>query len=1314
MRCMKKIDEAFNEDDHPRGQPDNDGQFVASGTGSKTKTKRKTKTSKPKQSDSAFSWRDISKPLSTKQKFNYRSRSHDIKVYRSRGKNYPQTINISKATNPEYVRAFTGFWNTDPSIKAMIKHIDYLGLEYQNNPKRGGVWYGDDKKVIIYDYPYQSLGHFKSTTVHEIVGHTFWDLAREYFRNDLIEFNELANKMPPVNQYCKDNEEKWKSWNDEKRSQISALDKKYGVTKDEYGYTDASTQLWGEDADKYQEAINKINDGKFIGNPSNEFMNRDSSSMTRYANEQHSAITEIMYGTLKDSSDEGAKEVLIGKEDLDRMKVLWLKLHPKFPQKAGESWNPFNEELTMRCMKKVGGNEAETLSVIRLVSSEAFQEQEHPRDGDGKFSTKGGGGSPKSDILKKYLKKIPLSIPDKHNNKSIPLIKETDYLVDNKPSFITSDGIYLSNDIMRGWEYPESHADILGHITGLNLKDIDTDKTAKVAGELNLVRVLIDTELTIHVTSKLSRSQLNQINKLVKEWTGEVDIEYDIGTDGGLDRFGTDDRKEFQNKLREKGWMAEAFVEQEHPRDGGGKFAKKGSVKSDKETVDKVIDKIKNTWDDVSPTVHGSHFLTPNGEIIGNYNHNTMVTDLAPMIDGFELTGKIIHGGGRLKNMETGEWYDEEKTIESYAGWKDITKFLGKTGFVRATNEGKSESGYGHTINLTVNGTLTSSQIRAIQKMEKQSAGGTTLNFDIMGDETQSGHGTFRDFMKAYRSNYGIEAFVELEHPRDPDGEFTAKGGAGKPKYDNKTLTSNDSQKLEKGLKKHFETVKEPKDIGKNFLTTDGEWIQLNDGDEHWIVLPAILGKFDKDKQRNLPISQYLTHGIVRGGFEKGVVFINAKIPLNSKQQNALELVMIKKGLTTDNLVTEFPDEFMDKQFKHKLRKGIGEAFVEDEHPRDEDGQFTGKDTIPALSQPSHSKVSRDDMHTKQINYWKGINDAWKKEVSNIPRRIERIKNSTTWKGEFTKDSKIRELVEDFKKAQNFVGVSADKIDKLKNEINVLDKLGLYERELTVNTHKEGVKGFKNGITNKELVKAFPDTDWKSDTPTMMGDMIDGNRIVRYDDYMKVTGGKTIIKSSINSRSSDEIKELNNEVMRVWNDLFTDEDRSLVDVFTVTYSDVSFKGIRTAGEMGKRGMLDNKMLYQSRMNMLLQKDQSKDDVVGIMFHELNHAKWNGVLDTDKEKIDRFTDKIISEGKENAITGYVAGEWEKLDVIKKSKRFKNEKQRSSAIRRQEISIANETHSEYFGILYSPYVSDYHQIDTDKLVKTSDSLKEFLYD
>ena len=120
---------------------------------------------------------------------------------------------------------------------------------------------------------------------------------------------------------------------------------------------------------------------------------------------------------------------------------------------------------------------------------------------------------------------------------------------------------------------------------------------------------------------------------------------------------------------------SEAFVEQEHPRDGDGKFAKKGSSKLPKETVDKIIDKIKNTWDDVSPTVHGSHFLTPNGEIIGNYNHKEMVKDLAPMINDFEVTGKVTRGGGRLKNMETGEWYDDEKTkIQSHKTYKRFEK----------------------------------------------------------------------------------------------------------------------------------------------------------------------------------------------------------------------------------------------------------------------------------------------------------------------------------------------------------------------------------------------------------------------------------------------------------------------------------------------------------------------------------------------------------------------------------------------------------------------------------------------------------------
>ena len=48
----------------------------------------------------------------------------------------------------------------------------------------------------------------------------------------------------------------------------------------------------------------------------------------------------------------------------------------------------------MRCMKKIENEKAvETFSVIKLVSSESFNEEDHPRDNDGVFVDKDGGSS---------------------------------------------------------------------------------------------------------------------------------------------------------------------------------------------------------------------------------------------------------------------------------------------------------------------------------------------------------------------------------------------------------------------------------------------------------------------------------------------------------------------------------------------------------------------------------------------------------------------------------------------------------------------------------------------------------------------------------------------------------------------------------------------------------------------------------------------------------------------------------------------------------------------------------------------------------
>ena len=302
--------ESFVEDDHPR---DDDGKFTDKGGGvgssTKTKTRKRKRRSKSKTKTSKKPVKRNKLKMRSRKSKDSGQRKHSIKTYPNTkvvitgittqtntdwaivGDKYTE---LKKQFTPELVTVFEEFWNNDSSVKAMRKHIDYIGLIYQKNPKRGGYWNTEDKKIVIHDYPYQTLSHFKNTVVHEIVGHTFWDLARTYFRNYLIEFNELANKMPPVNSYCKKNEEKWKTWNDETDNQIKELNKKYGLKENRYGYIDVGEQLWGDDADKYGEVMEKIKDGKFIGNPSNQFINRDSSSMTRYANEQHSAITEIM------------------------------------------------------------------------------------------------------------------------------------------------------------------------------------------------------------------------------------------------------------------------------------------------------------------------------------------------------------------------------------------------------------------------------------------------------------------------------------------------------------------------------------------------------------------------------------------------------------------------------------------------------------------------------------------------------------------------------------------------------------------------------------------------------------------------------------------------------------------------------------------------------------------------------------------------------------------------------------------------------------------------------------------------------------
>lgn len=180
------------------------------------------------------------------------------------------------AFNPELVEIFKDMWNHDPSFKLLRKHVKDYSMVYSFNPKYAGTWDSEKKKVKLWDYPNITKPYFKHTVVHELIGHAFWDIARKWRRESLVEFNKVATASPPINEYVKKNETQWRKENSENWK----------------GATTGITNLTGHE------------------------------TMTTYANEQHSAITELIY----DDKVAGHRTLI---DDVNRKKLTeaWKKLH---------------------------------------------------------------------------------------------------------------------------------------------------------------------------------------------------------------------------------------------------------------------------------------------------------------------------------------------------------------------------------------------------------------------------------------------------------------------------------------------------------------------------------------------------------------------------------------------------------------------------------------------------------------------------------------------------------------------------------------------------------------------------------------------------------------------------------------------------------------------------------------------------------------------------------------------------------------------------------------------------------------------------
>lgn len=210
------------------------------------------------------------------------------------------------APRPEVVEAVQKVWNTEKSLKRLRKFVDSISIQYTKTLKIVGLWENEKSKVTIYDDGKTSVRFYESVMVHEVVGHTFFHFALKYRREELVKFCTIANRLSPITNYIENNEEKWRKINDEGWSRFKALDRKFGLEENQT----PEDCLTSQQLEDYCNQLNAITE---------EQKTDGHDQITRYANEVHSAIAELVYGI--------GHELIVESESLNEIIMAYQELH---------------------------------------------------------------------------------------------------------------------------------------------------------------------------------------------------------------------------------------------------------------------------------------------------------------------------------------------------------------------------------------------------------------------------------------------------------------------------------------------------------------------------------------------------------------------------------------------------------------------------------------------------------------------------------------------------------------------------------------------------------------------------------------------------------------------------------------------------------------------------------------------------------------------------------------------------------------------------------------------------------------------------
>ncbi len=133
--------------------------------------------------------------------------SHGLKVYKN------TYVYIAKASaggwcrdgkpapKAEVVAKIIELFNHDKSIRKIAKHIKKISIKYSDHTRRAGSWTTDSQWFEFVDSKYITPEDAEEIVFHEIIGHAYWDWAREWRNESWRKFNELAHNTPAVNDY---------------------------------------------------------------------------------------------------------------------------------------------------------------------------------------------------------------------------------------------------------------------------------------------------------------------------------------------------------------------------------------------------------------------------------------------------------------------------------------------------------------------------------------------------------------------------------------------------------------------------------------------------------------------------------------------------------------------------------------------------------------------------------------------------------------------------------------------------------------------------------------------------------------------------------------------------------------------------------------------------------------------------------------------------------------------------------------------------------------------------------------------------------